>query len=158
MKKIKNNKQRGAGLIEILISVLVLSIGLLGIAAMQIRSVKSNQSSLEYSIALIQQQSIKETLMLARKSALEGKFNIGLDDEGYPEIAPNMPPSSQSDAEVFAENAVMAWRASIKSLLGDDATSSIYCANAVCTIVLRWEDNRSIQGSSVQTIKTETRL
>ena len=59
MKHYSNNKQRGAGLIEILISVLVLSIGLLGIAAMQIRSVKNNQSALEYSIALIQQQSIK---------------------------------------------------------------------------------------------------
>ena len=94
MKHYSNNKQRGAGLIEILISVLVLSIGLLGIAAMQIRSVKNNQSALEYSIALIQQQSIKETLMLARNSALEGKFNIGLEDEAYPGINPNVPPSS----------------------------------------------------------------
>ena len=158
MNKNLTIKQRGAGLIEILISVLVLSIGLLGIAAMQIRSIKNNQSSLEYSIALIQQQSIKETLMLARKSALAGKFNIGLEDEGYPEMTPNMPPSNKSDAEVFAENAVMSWRASIKSLLGDSATSSIYCANAVCTIVLRWEDSRNLQGSSLQTIKTETRL
>jgi type IV pilus assembly protein PilV len=72
MNNLLNKTQRGAGLIEILISVLVLSIGLLGIAAMQIRSVKNNQSALEYSIALIQQQSIKETLMLARSSALEG--------------------------------------------------------------------------------------
>ena len=158
MNNLLNKKQRGAGLIEILISVLVLSIGLLGIAAMQIRSVKNNQSALEYSIALIQQQSIKETLMLARNSALEGKFNIGLEDEAYPGINPNMPPSSKSDAEVFAENAVMAWRSSIKSLLGDSATSSIYCANAVCTIVLQWNDNRGLQASSIQTIKTETRL
>jgi type IV pilus assembly protein PilV len=69
-----------------------------------------------------------------------------------------MPPSNKSEAEVFAENAVMTWRSNIKSLLGDSATSSIYCANAVCTIVLQWEDSRGLQESGVQTIKTETRL
>ena len=152
-------KQTGAGLIEILISVLVLSIGLLGIAAMQIRSVKNNQSALEYSIALIQQQSIKETLLIARQNALEGKFNIGLEDDGFT-INPNMPPSSTtpSAAETFATNAVMNWRSSIKNLLGDTATSAIYCANEVCTIVIQWDDSRAIQGSSTHSIKTETRL
>jgi type IV pilus assembly protein PilV len=158
MNSILTKTQRGAGLIEILISVLVLSIGLLGIAAMQIRSVKNNQSALEYSIALIQQQSIKETLMFARSSALAGKFNIGLEDDDYSGVSPNMPPSNKSEAEIFAENAVMTWRSSIKSLLGDSATSSIYCANEVCTIVLQWEDGRGSQESAVQTIKTETRL
>jgi type IV pilus assembly protein PilV len=69
-----------------------------------------------------------------------------------------MPPSSKSDTEIFAENAVMSWRSSIKSLLGESATSSIYCANALCTIVLQWEDSRGLQDSGVQTIKTETRL
>lgn len=158
MKNYSINKQQGAGLIEILISVLVLSLGLLGIAAMQIRSVKNNQSALEYSIALIQQQSIKETLLIARQSALEGKFNIGLEDEAYPSTDPNMPPSNKSENEVFAENAVMSWRSSIKALLGESATGSIYCANEICTIVLQWEDNRALQGASTQTIKTETRL
>ena len=45
---------RGVGLIEVLIAVLVMGIGMLGIAALQATSLRNSQSSLERGNAVIQ--------------------------------------------------------------------------------------------------------
>lgn len=46
------NRQRGVSLIESMISLLVISVGLLGIAALQITSMKQNNSALHHSHAV----------------------------------------------------------------------------------------------------------
>ena len=47
-----NNRQRGVSLIESMIAILVISVGLLGIAALQITSMKQNNSALHHSQAV----------------------------------------------------------------------------------------------------------
>jgi type IV pilus assembly protein PilV len=51
-KPIKHNRQRGVSLVESMIALLVISIGLLGIAALQITSMKQNNSALHHSQAV----------------------------------------------------------------------------------------------------------
>ena len=46
--------QAGAGLIEVLVAVLVMGVGLLGIAAMQATALRNHQSALERTQATIQ--------------------------------------------------------------------------------------------------------
>ena len=147
MIKTSRQQQRGAGLIEVLISVLVLAVGLTGIAAMQIRSVKNNASALQHSIAVIQAQSMADLLAISRNSALAGDFNIDLTT------------SDPTDAS-FAPNSVTQWRSSIRNLLGTEATGSVNCVTATnkCVILVQWDNSRATEGSSTQQVRVEIRL
>lgn len=68
--------QRGAGLIEVLISVLVLGVGLLGIVAMQATALRNNQSALERTQATIQTYSILDAMRANAEAARAGAYNI----------------------------------------------------------------------------------
>ena len=59
-------RQSGISLIEVMVSVLILSIGLLGIAAMQATALRNGQSSLERSQAVVQSYSILDTIRADR--------------------------------------------------------------------------------------------
>jgi len=52
----------GFTLIEILVALVILSIGLLGIAALQLRSVQSSQASFERSVATLQARDLVERM------------------------------------------------------------------------------------------------
>ena len=56
----------GVGLIEVLIAVVVLAFGLLGIAAMQITSLRSSQSALERSQAVAQSYAMFDAMRANR--------------------------------------------------------------------------------------------
>ena len=49
---ITHNRQRGVSLVESMIALLVISIGLLGIAALQVTSMKQNNSAMQHSQAV----------------------------------------------------------------------------------------------------------
>ena len=66
---------RGVGLIEVLIAVLVMAIGLLGIAAMQATALRNSQSSLERSQAVIQSYGILDAMRANLDVARAGTYN-----------------------------------------------------------------------------------
>ena len=145
--KIRRQQQAGAGLIEILIAVVVLAIGLTGIAAMQVRSVKNNASALQHSIAVIQAQSMGDLLVISRAAALAGNFNIALT-------------ASDPSGSNFATSSISQWRTSIRNLLGTEATDSVTCNNVDqrCVVLVQWDNSRATQGSSTQQVRIEMRL
>lgn len=55
-------RQRGFSLIEVLVAVLVLAIGLLGLAGLQTRGLKASQSSYERSVATVYAYSILDAM------------------------------------------------------------------------------------------------
>src|SRR3546814_10441179 len=67
---------RGTTLIEVLIAVLVLGIGMLGIASLQATSLRNSQSSLERSQAVIATYAIIDAMRANRNDALAGAYNI----------------------------------------------------------------------------------
>lgn len=64
-------RQAGVSLIEVLISVVILGIGMLGIAAMQARALQNNSSSLERSQMVVQSYAILDA-MRANLTAARG--------------------------------------------------------------------------------------
>src|SRR5690554_3660743 len=72
--------QAGISLIEVLVTVVVLAIGLLGLSALQIVSLKNNQSAMERSMAVVQSYAVIEAIRADVGSAELGLFNIGLTD------------------------------------------------------------------------------
>jgi type IV pilus assembly protein PilV len=161
MMVLQQHSQRGVGLIEILVTVVVLSVGLLGIASMQIHAIKNNNSALERSMAVIQSYSIADAMRVARTGAIDGEFNLGLDEQpdtgSVGNIAKNAPVENGSSRS-FAQAALSDWRSSLKALLGNSATGSVACAEAVCAIIVQWDDSRATAGGANQQIHMEVYL
>lgn len=138
-------RQRGVGLIEVLIAVLVLSFGMLGLAGLQMWTLRNNQSALERGMAIVQTHSIVDTMRADRTSAINNGFDLALDAEA---------PAGAS----FAALSLSAWRANLAAVLGPGATGSVDCNGTLCTVAVRWDDQRGSGGSETQTISTEVQL
>ena len=70
--------QRGVGIVEILVAVLVLSIGLLGLAGLQMRTLRNNESALERGVAVFETHAIVDAMRADRANAIASTYNITL--------------------------------------------------------------------------------
>lgn len=139
------SRQRGVGLVEVLIAVLVLSIGMLGMAGLQSWSLRNNQSSMERGMAVVHAYQIADIMRADRANAINGDFDIGIED------------AAPADAD-YISLAIADWRASMQQTLGPDASGSIDCNGALCDIVVRWNDARGTEGAAEQEITIEVEL
>lgn len=73
-------RQRGAGLIEVLVSVVVLSIGLLGMAQLQARSTQAAYSAYYRSQASWLAYDIADRMRVNRGAAIAGAYDLPLSD------------------------------------------------------------------------------
>jgi type IV pilus assembly protein PilV len=139
--------QRGAGLIEVLVAVLVLSFGMLGLAGLQMSSLRNNQSSMERGIAVMQTHAIADAMRADRIQAMANAFNID-----YTDAVPT--------GTTFAARSVAAWRTNLTNSLGAGAAGKIDCnGSSLCTITIRWSQER-VTGvaNETQSIVTEVQL
>ncbi len=137
---------RGTSLIEVLISVLILGIGLLGIASMQAITLRNGQSSMERSQAVMQTYSILDAM---RSNVLVARAN------SY-----NMARSCTVPAAVttLAQNDLHDWMTNVQTNLGATACGTINCASNVCTITVDWNDSRGTAGAALQETITRSRI
>lgn len=126
--------QSGVTLVEVLVAVLVLSVGLLGLAGLQTSALRNNQSSMERSLAVIESYGIVDAMRADRDNAENGAFDIGLEDS----------PTGGS----FAGNELTKWRNRLIAQLGPGATGSIACNGRQCTIIVQWDDSRGSHDAS----------
>lgn len=73
-------QQAGVGLIEVLVAIVVLAIGLTGIAAVQLKSLSGNNSALTRSSAVVASYSVLEILRVQRTDALDLDQNMDASD------------------------------------------------------------------------------
>jgi type IV pilus assembly protein PilV len=123
------NRQSGVGLIEVLIALLVLSFGMLGMAGLQMWSLKYNQSAMERGMAVVQTHTIADAMRADRAAALRSEFDISLD-------------TAAPTGNTFPQASLRAWRDSLAAALGPGATGEVDCDGARCTIRVRWNDTR----------------
>ena len=69
--------QRGFSLIEVLVAVLVLAIGLLGLAGLQTRGLKASQSSYERSVATVYAYSILDAMRANALRSSDADVQLG---------------------------------------------------------------------------------
>jgi type IV pilus assembly protein PilV len=117
--------QRGVGLIEVLVAVLVLSFGLLGIALVQIHSLSGNNSSLARSQAIVASYTVLDLLRVKRADALNMNQTLSA-----------ATCSASGSAYVVAQ--LTDWcQNDLDARLGDSSSALIACdANAVCTVTI----------------------
>ena len=73
--------QRGTTLIEVLVAILVTAIGVMGAAAVQLNAVKFNQTAKFRSTAVFLANDIADRLRANRAAALNGNYDIAMDDD-----------------------------------------------------------------------------
>lgn len=140
--------QSGIGLIEILVAVLVLSIGILGIAALQTRALTSNGNAAGRSLATVESYSILEAMRADRANALAGIYNQTVTANACP-----------AAGTTLAGYQINAWCTALGKSLGaiPTTTGQVNCdANGNCTITVTWNDSRSksTAGGGTQTLTT----
>lgn len=107
-KEIKFHRQFGVGLMEILISILVLSIGLLGLAGLQAVGLKNNSQSFDRSYAVFLANNILDRIR-ANPAA-----NYKTDFKTAPAVATNKCEASECSADELRDYDLAQW----KCLLG----------------------------------------
>lgn len=136
---------RGVGLIEVLVAVLVLAIGLLGVAAMQATALRNSQSSLERSQGVMHVYAMLDAMRANPQAARSGAYNMGLTC-----VVPG--------AGNLVANDRRAWIEAIQQNLGPTACGQVACDAGLCTITVQWDDSRGSSGSVTQQFSTTTRI
>lgn len=142
--------QSGMSLIEVLVAIFVLAIGMLGMAALQMASLRSNQSSYERSAAVMAAYTMIDRLRADVTAARAGSYNLALGDD-----------CAAPAGSTFPETQLAAWLADLQTSMGPSACGGVTCsagAAASCVISVRWDDSRAQEGLSNQTFSIEARL
>jgi len=136
---------RGITMIEVLVALIILSIGLLGLASLQANSLKYNQSAYMRTQATQYAYDIADRMRANRDVALGGGYDIALADAA---------PTSTS----VVDQDLAAWLGDVATLPNGDA--SIVRNNQQFTITVQWEDDRTeaTQANRVQTFVFVTEL
>lgn len=136
-------RQRGVALLEVLVAVVILAVGLLGMAGLQARALQQNHSSLQQSQAVLLSYSILDSLRADRVNAVAGAYNMG-----------------NTCAAPAATGALIGdtknnWLQAIQDRFGATGSSCgfINCDNTgLCTVRILWDDTRA-GGSAVETFE-----
>lgn len=145
-------KMHGMSLIEVMVSVLVLAVGLLGIAAMQSLALRGGQSSLESSQAVMQASSIFEAMRSNRNNAND--YNTGTKVCAVASVS----------GTSLAKQDIKAWIGSMKNTIGTagDATTcgEISGCPAKCIVTVYWDDSRvgADQGGASRKMALEAQI
>lgn len=139
-------RMAGVGLIEVLVAVVILSFGMLGVAALQATSLRNSQSSLERSQAVVQTYGILDAMRANLDVARIGGYDL--------KTMTCAPPKAGDLAATDLHD----WIAGLQEQLGPSACGQIACGSLSCSITVQWDDSRGLRGSASQQLVTETRL
>lgn len=126
--------QRGVGMIEILVATLILSIGLLGIALMQVRALSGNNSTMSRSMAVIASYSILDAMRADRANALAGNYNQTMSGD-----------TCTVSTTTLAQSQLISWCTDMANKLGNVSTTQgiISCGtDGTCTVTVKFDESR----------------
>jgi type IV pilus assembly protein PilV len=145
-------RQSGATMIEILVAVLILSFGLLGMAALQTRALQGNQSSIQRSQAVMLANYMMDAMRIDAVSARSGNYNIT-----------NICGPSGVSGNTLSSNNIRDWLTTAQENIAGSAAASPVCgsinctAGLVCTVRITWDDSKS-GGLADQAVQIQSTL
>jgi type IV pilus assembly protein PilV len=148
-------RARGASLIEVLIAVLILAIGLLGVAALQAAALRNSQSAFERTQAVVQTYAMLDAMRANSTAARANNYN-----KGKTCSAPAVPASGGTLVDTDWNN----WMTSLHKNMSASACGQVTCVASVCSITITWDDSRATAvgdteaGDAARTLTTTTRI
>jgi type IV pilus assembly protein PilV len=130
LPRLRRGKATGFSLVEVMIAVLVLSVGLLGFAATLGVSMRSNQSANFRTQATNLSYQILDRMRANSQNALGYAM-------GYTAVTGSVTGTSRAREDVSQ------WLSSIRRALGDSAEARIVLNAGQVTVDIRWTDNRA---------------
>lgn len=143
------NKHRGFTLLENLIAMIILAIGLLGLASIQIVGLQNNQSAYTRSqatyLAYDMADRIRVNLISARNFSTSVYVDMALiDADSKPNCKAQSGACSPDD---MAENDLFEWRERLAAAL-PSGTGAITTNGTVYNIAVTWDDRREPAGDA----------
>ncbi|MDX1556880.1 MAG: type IV pilus modification protein PilV [Xanthomonadales bacterium] len=144
----RRRRQHGFSLLEVLVALLVLSIGLLGLAALQTMGLKFNTQSYQRTQAVLNAYDIIDRIRANPVGMAGGNY----DDIGISAAPPTLPTCPCSPAQM-ADYDIAQWKASLATLLtsgsgavcrgtlSNDLTSCTAAATATFQVGIQWKEN-----------------
>lgn len=152
----------GATLIEILVALLILSLGVLGMGALQTRAIKGNNSSVQRSQAVMLTYAMMDAMRLDKATAAAELYDTGTFDGGTGKIDAKICAVADVTGTALKDNNRRDWLTALKKNMGTvaDTTScgAIDCdTSGNCRVQVFWDDQLS-GGLGEQMIETVSRL
>jgi type IV pilus assembly protein PilV len=139
--KLRQTRARGFTLVEILVTLVVMSVGLLGLAALQLTSLKANHGSATRTQAVYLAYDIIDRMRANPNAAAAGSYNIAI--------------SSAPTGGTVAGDDLVAWKQNIVNALpkgditGDgnpdnpDGSVTFNAATNLVTVNVVWDDSHA---------------
>ena len=143
MNSAHNN--RGFSMIEVLVAIVILTFGMLGIAALQALALRGSQSSIARNEAVAQSYAILDAMRANQAVASIGGYDLGMTCA---------PPATGTLAQTDLHD----WITGLQASLGAGACGSIACTDTQCNVSVQWDDSRGLGGSNTQTVSTWSRI
>nr|WP_298144330.1 type IV pilus modification protein PilV [uncultured Pseudomonas sp.] len=124
-------RQQGTTLIEVLITLVILSIGLLGLALLQVTSVQSNQSAYYRSQVTVLAYDLADRMRANRDAALGDAYVFDFPDSS----------SANSVSGTQAQKDKAEWLNTLALSL-PEGTGKVEKTGTLVSISIRWNDNR----------------
>ena len=123
----------GFSLLEVLIAMIILSVGLLGIAAMQLVSLKTNHGAYQRSQATILAYDMMDRLRANRVIAMA---------EGYDITMATATPADPGNSPIQTLD-IYDWFCNYVEVLLPAGDGSVDCTTAgLCIVIVQWDDSR----------------
>ncbi len=125
--------QKGVSLIEVMVSVLILAIGVLGIAALQTVALKNSGGSASRTQAAIQIYSMMDIIRANRDNI--GTYNTNIYAEGD---------------GTGTDGTMMGWLDGLQRTVAPDAKGKVICIadTMTCSVGVQWSDERATGGTA----------
>jgi type IV pilus assembly protein PilV len=132
IKQVLKNRHRGSSLIEVLVTMVVIALGLLGQAALTAQSSKSNNAAFMRSQATLLAYDMLERIRLNRTLAKNGLFTNGF-------ATPGGDPSDNVPSGTAIQNVELRdWKTNIEQSLPSGDGSVKVDGNGFAIIIISW--------------------
>lgn len=131
--ELKKGTQHGFTLIEVMVAVVVLSMGLLGLAGLQATGLRHNQSASFRSTATVLAYDITDAMRANRPAARDGKYEMQIT-------------ASKPTGSTIPEKDLNNWLSELELRLpaGD---GSVSVSSDIVTVTVQWDDTRGVSAA-----------
>ena len=136
--------QHGSSLIEVLVSLLIITIAVLGAASLQVNALKFNTAAKDHAAASILAYNIIDRMRANRDSALNGDYDLNLVDD------------APTDSSIPA-NDLQQWLNALNERL-PEGDASISRSAQTFTITVQWQEGRLSASREASAPSTESYL